>query len=94
MIEVQVRTSLQHAWAELSEKLADVVDGAIKYGGGNEEVVSLLANMSEAIMNVEMAIKTKDINRIAVELQRWAELLERLQPWIRRVKGRNDALSN
>jgi hypothetical protein len=68
--------------------------GGAKYGGGNQEVVSLLANMSEAIMNVEMAIKTNDMNRVAVELQRWAELLERLQPWISRVKGRNDALSN
>ena len=28
-IEVQVRTTLQHLWAELSEKLADVIDPAI-----------------------------------------------------------------
>lgn len=33
-VEVQVRTHLQHVWAELSEKLSDVVDAAIKYGGG------------------------------------------------------------
>ena len=94
LIEIQVRTKLQHAWAELSEKLSDVIDGAIKYGGGNEEVVSLLANMSEATMNVEIAIKTKDIDRMTIELQRWSGLLERLQDVIRRVKGRKDALSN
>jgi hypothetical protein len=94
LIEVQIRTSLQHAWAELSEKLSDVVDSAIKYGGGNEEFVSLLANMSEATMNVEIAIKTKDMNRMMLELPLWSGLIERLQDAIRRVKGRNDALSN
>jgi putative GTP pyrophosphokinase len=33
-VEVQVRSSLQHLWAELSEKASDVIDPAIKYGGG------------------------------------------------------------
>ena len=33
-VEIQVRTALQHLWAELSEKLSDVIDPAIKYGGG------------------------------------------------------------
>lgn len=94
LIEIQVRTKLQHAWAELSEKLSDVVDSAIKYGGGNEEVVSLLANMSEATMNVEIAIKTKDIEGMTIELQRWSGLLGRLQDVIRRVKGRKDVLPN
>ncbi|MDP9291705.1 MAG: RelA/SpoT domain-containing protein [Verrucomicrobiota bacterium] len=94
LIEIQVRTKLQHAWAELSEKLSDVIDSAVKYGGGNEEVVSLLASMSETTMNVEIAIKTKDIDRMTIELQRWSGLLERLQDVIRRVKGRKDALSN
>jgi len=34
LVEIQVRTSLQHLWAELSEKLSDVIDPTIKYGGG------------------------------------------------------------
>jgi hypothetical protein len=33
-VEVQLRTSLQHLWAELSEKLSDLRDPSIKYGGG------------------------------------------------------------
>ena len=34
LIEIQVRTALQHLWAELSEKFSDVIDPAIKYGAG------------------------------------------------------------
>lgn len=36
LVEVQIRTSLQHLWAELSEKFADVYDPHIKYGKGDE----------------------------------------------------------
>lgn len=53
LIEVQVRTALQHLWAELSEKLSDVVDIAIKYGGGDEDVVKILVVMSETIKGQE-----------------------------------------
>lgn len=53
LIEIQVRTLLQHQWAELSEKLSDVVDSAIKYGGGDVEVVSLLARTSDVMAKVE-----------------------------------------
>jgi putative GTP pyrophosphokinase len=49
LIEVQVRTSLQHLWAELSEKLSDIVNSAIKYGGGDEDAVRVLMVMSETI---------------------------------------------
>ena len=52
-IEVQVRTRLQHQWAELSEKLADLFDPSIKYGGGEDEVVGLLMDSSEIISQVE-----------------------------------------
>lgn len=33
-IEIQIRTRLQHLWAELSERFSDFVDPTIKYGGG------------------------------------------------------------
>src|SRR5262249_32408172 len=40
-VEIQIRTSLQHAWAEVSEKLSDV-DPMIKYGGGPDIVRKML----------------------------------------------------
>jgi len=36
-VEIQVRSVLQHLWAELSEKASDVLDPSIKYGGGIPE---------------------------------------------------------
>lgn len=44
-IEIQVRSGLQHQWAEFSEKLSER-DPAIKYGAGNETARRLLANLS------------------------------------------------
>ncbi len=55
LIEIQVRTSLQHLWAELSEKFSDVIDPAIKYGGGRENIRTLLLRISEAVAEVEKA---------------------------------------
>jgi len=52
-VEIQVRTSLQHWWAELSEKFADLIDPAIKYGGGDLETLESLAIASEEIMKHE-----------------------------------------
>jgi len=52
-IEIQVRTSLQHWWAELSEKFSDLIDPAIKYGGGNAEALDSLSVASDEIIKVE-----------------------------------------
>jgi putative GTP pyrophosphokinase len=49
LIEIQVRTSLQQLWAELSEKYSDVVDPAIKYGGGSKDAQELLENASKIV---------------------------------------------
>ncbi len=54
-IEVQVRTKLQHHWAEFSEKYSDVVDPDIKYGGGPKEVREILSSLSELIGELEGA---------------------------------------
>jgi putative GTP pyrophosphokinase len=54
LIEVQVRTALQHRWAELSEKFSDNIDPAIKYGGGNESLVKALAVASDDIRTAEV----------------------------------------
>jgi hypothetical protein len=53
-IEVQIRTILQHGWAELSEKYSDIVDPAIKYGGGPQESLSLLSAYSTLVAKFEL----------------------------------------
>jgi ppGpp synthetase/RelA/SpoT-type nucleotidyltranferase len=53
-VEIQVRTSLQHLWAELSEKVADVFDPLIKYGGGDSVTIALISRLSAAIDDAEL----------------------------------------
>jgi putative GTP pyrophosphokinase len=53
LVEVQVRTLLQHLWAELSEKLSDIYDPAIKYGGGPKNIRSVLTATSSMVASVE-----------------------------------------
>ena len=54
LVEIQVRTELQHLWAEQSEKFSDVVDPHIKYGGGNPNIQRLLGTTSEVIAEEEL----------------------------------------
>ena len=54
LIEIQIRTQLQHDWAEISEKLSDCVDPAIKYGGGPKEVQQGIADISKEIASLEV----------------------------------------
>lgn len=60
-IEIQVRTELQHRWAEVSEKLSDVVDPSIKYGGGEGRIPSLLSEISELIAAAEQKERDWDL---------------------------------
>ena len=56
LIEIQVRTSLQQIWAELSEKYSDVIDPLIKYGGVSEDdepAQLILQVLSDKIADVE-----------------------------------------
>jgi putative GTP pyrophosphokinase len=53
LIEVQVRTELQHLWAELSEKLADIFGQKVKYGDGNDDIKRLLNTGSENVRRIE-----------------------------------------
>ena len=52
-VEIQVRTQLQHLWAEHSEKLADKFGIAVKYGGGPEDIRQRLEVLSKGIGSVE-----------------------------------------
>jgi ppGpp synthetase/RelA/SpoT-type nucleotidyltranferase len=53
LVEIQVRTTMQHLWAELSEKLSDVIAPEIKYGGGPNIPRKVLAGISESIATIE-----------------------------------------
>jgi ppGpp synthetase/RelA/SpoT-type nucleotidyltranferase len=74
LVEAQIRTSLQHKWAELSEKLSDEFDSSIKYGGGSKEVASYLSTLSDAMLDMEMALEAKDGNLIRTQTQQLFEL--------------------
>jgi ppGpp synthetase/RelA/SpoT-type nucleotidyltranferase len=70
LVEVQVRTSYQHVWAELSEKLSDLFDPTIKYGGGDETLIQLLAHWSGVVQKEENVERS-----LAGVQQQLAELL-------------------
>lgn len=52
-VEIQIRSLLQHLWAELSERLSDKLDASIKYGGGSELIRGWLSGLSEKISILE-----------------------------------------
>lgn len=52
-VEMQIRTALQQLWAELSEKFSDLLDSAIKYGGGDQDLQSGLLELSDTIAEFE-----------------------------------------
>lgn len=52
-IEIQVRTVLQHLWAEFSEKSADAFGIEVKYGGGNSTFREALDSASEMVATYE-----------------------------------------
>lgn len=63
-VEIQVRSVIQHMWAELSEKAADVVDPAVKYGGGPEWLREMLMDLRDAISQSELlSIRMHNFNR-------------------------------
>jgi putative GTP pyrophosphokinase len=71
VVEIQVRTELQQKWAELSEKFADRIDPAIKYGGGKGRVQGLLLSASSRIAEIE------ELEQLAPELETFPEPDER-----------------
>jgi RelA/SpoT family protein len=52
-VEIQIHTELQHNWALVTEKLADVIDHQIKYGGGPADIQELLGQISQRIAILE-----------------------------------------
>ncbi len=56
LVEIQIRTKLQHAWAELSEKLSDNCNPTIKYGGGDKILQTDLLTISKIIATNETLV--------------------------------------
>lgn len=57
LVEVQVRTEPQHAWAEYAERLADTIDPALNYGGGPEgqrAILNALSNVAHFVQQMEL----------------------------------------
>jgi putative GTP pyrophosphokinase len=54
--EIQVRTTLEHAWAQLSERLADRHGFELKYGGGPPSVRDALLTFSDFLYALEKPI--------------------------------------
>ena len=53
-VEIQVRTALQHAWANLSEKVADEFGHSIKYGVGDQTAIRFLSQLSEETARLDI----------------------------------------
>jgi ppGpp synthetase/RelA/SpoT-type nucleotidyltranferase len=51
--EIQIRTSLQHIWAEVAERLAGRYGQELKYGGGDSTLRELLSSYSADVARVE-----------------------------------------
>jgi putative GTP pyrophosphokinase len=100
LVEIQVRSSLQHLWAELSEKLSDVLDPRIKYGGGADVIREVLSVVSDAIRTHEeletstlvierefAALKAQVLaQKKALPNQRFQALREKLAPILRSAR--------
>ena len=59
-IEIQVRSKLQHVWAEVSERLSDSVGVALKYGRGPKHLQDELLDAAKWVADLE-EIEAKSI---------------------------------
>ena len=76
-IEIQVRSSLQHLWAEISEKSSDVLDPTIKYGGGTDRWREFLTGTSKLVASYEE--REKQWFHIAADWGVYVAALEKLK---------------
>lgn len=86
LVEIQIRTTLQDLWAQVSEKFADVIDHSIKYGGGPSDVRRVLDGSSHEIQELEFLEKQivfSKIGREPVGLPEDPLVLEKLESNLR-----------
>ncbi len=101
LVEIQIRSEVQHLWAELSEKRSDVSPG-IKYGHGDrkvldwlEDVSGLVSSLEDAELQVaklpEGAEKRVFVGQVAEERANLKRVLQRMQraSWL---TGRGESL--
>ena len=95
MVEIQVRTELQHLWAQSSEKLSDSLGPAVKYGGGDPIAQRMLSHFSIMLATTEEVELHPSDPRLTPNFfrearQAWREYLEsqtRLLASRRKSKG-------
>ncbi len=88
-VEIQVRTALQHRWAEFSEKLADVRDPAFKYGGGEETLRRQLFDISDLVGAIEsLEEQLRDMSR--GQIASAPGMMVRIDPVVQEVKDQVD----
>jgi putative GTP pyrophosphokinase len=91
LMEIQIRTELQHCWAVWSEKVADAHGHELKYGQGPEAIRSLLENLSRVVQDYEESEEfhrrypQPDIRKLRDERHKLAALFESL---MRRLPSR------
>lgn len=79
-VEIQVRTRLQHLWAQASELAADVFDPSIKYGGGPQEWKT---ELSLASIEISLLEKLEDSVQGGVSsLDEWSSATNALESGI------------
>lgn len=85
-VEVQLRTELQHMWAELSEKLSDVFDPSIKYGGGPPDLRVWLLEFSGGIGRFENLARGRSPSKIQAMKRQLREVIEQLLAQLSKLK--------
>ncbi len=79
-VEVQIRTEIQHTWAELSERMADVIDTGLKYGAGKHKLaIQILASASDLVARVESL--EPSIEAQELEISRLGSDIRDLRPY-------------
>lgn len=84
--EIQVRTTRQHIWAQLSERLADRYGFELKYGGGPQDVAAALSEYSDFLAAADKLVagdsRTFDrnlIGTIRAHIERLPYVMEALK---------------